>query len=123
MPEPVAAALHYGVAGSADGTTFLVYDLGGGTFDISLIKMTENSVEVLAVGGDHRLGGADWDEKLFDYIVEQTIEQMRRRSHPGRRGRAAGTARAGGEDQAGAVQGRDQDDHRSATPGPRPRSS
>jgi molecular chaperone DnaK len=75
VPEPVAAALHYGVSGSADGTTFLVYDLGGGTFDISLIKMTEKSVEVLAVGGDHRLGGADWDEKLFDYIVEETIAQ------------------------------------------------
>ena len=75
VPEPVAAALHYGVAGSADGTTFLVYDLGGGTFDISLIKMTEDSVEVLAVDGDHHLGGADWDERLFDYIMEQTIEQ------------------------------------------------
>jgi molecular chaperone DnaK (HSP70) len=75
VPEPVAAALHYGVSGSADGTTFLVYDLGGGTFDISLIKMTDTSVEVLAVGGDHRLGGTDWDEKLFNYIVEQTIAQ------------------------------------------------
>ena len=75
VPEPVAAALHYGVSGSADGTTFLVYDLGGGTFDISLITMTEDSVEVLAVGGDHRLGGADWDEKLFDYIVDQTIAE------------------------------------------------
>ena len=75
VPEPVAAALHYGVAGSADGTTFLVYDLGGGTFDISLIKMTGDSVEVIAVDGDHRLGGADWDAKLFDYIVEQTIAQ------------------------------------------------
>ncbi len=75
VPEPVAAALHYGVTGTAGGTTFLVYDLGGGTFDISLIKMTEDSVEVLAVGGDHMLGGADWDKKLFDHIVEQTIEQ------------------------------------------------
>jgi molecular chaperone DnaK len=75
VPEPVAAALHYGVTGSADGVTFLVYDLGGGTFDISLIKMTETSVEVVAVGGDHRLGGADWDEKLFDYIVEATIAE------------------------------------------------
>ena len=75
VPEPVAAALHYGVTGSADGTTFLVYDLGGGTFDISLIKMTEDSVEVVAVGGDHRLGGADWDEKLFDFIVEATIAE------------------------------------------------
>ena len=75
VPEPVAAALHYGVSGSADGTTFLVYDLGGGTFDVSLIKMTETSVEVLAVGGNSRLGGADWDEKLFDHIVDQLIEQ------------------------------------------------
>lgn len=75
VPEPVAAALHYGVTGSADGTTFLVYDLGGGTFDISLIKMTETSVEVLAVGGNSRLGGADWDEKLFDHILDQLIGQ------------------------------------------------
>jgi molecular chaperone DnaK (HSP70) len=75
VPEPVAAALHYGVTGSADGTTFLVYDLGGGTFDISLIKMTDTSVEVLAVGGNHRLGGADWDEKLFDYVLDQLTGQ------------------------------------------------
>jgi molecular chaperone DnaK (HSP70) len=75
VPEPVAAALHYGVTGSADGTTFLVYDLGGGTFDVSLIKLTKTAVEVLAVGGNSRLGGADWDEKLFDYILDQLIEQ------------------------------------------------
>jgi molecular chaperone DnaK len=75
VPEPVAAALQYGVTGSADGTTFLVYDLGGGTFDISLIRMTDDAVEVLVTGGDHRLGGADWDEKLFEYIVDQAIGQ------------------------------------------------
>jgi molecular chaperone DnaK len=75
VPEPVAAALQYGVTGSADGTTFLVYDLGGGTFDISLIRMTEISIEVLTVGGDHRLGGADWDQKLLDYLVEETVRQ------------------------------------------------
>jgi molecular chaperone DnaK len=75
VPEPVAAALQYGVGGSADGTTFLVYDLGGGTFDISLIRMTDTSIEVLVVGGDHRLGGADWDEKLLNHIVEQVIAQ------------------------------------------------
>jgi molecular chaperone DnaK len=75
VPEPVAAALHYGVTGSADGTTFLVYDLGGGTFDISLITMTDTSVQVLAVGGNHRLGGADWDEKLFDYLLDQLTQQ------------------------------------------------
>ena len=75
VPEPVAAALQYGVSGSADGTAFLVYDLGGGTFDISFIQMTDTSIEVLVVGGDHRLGGADWDEKLLDHLVEQTITQ------------------------------------------------
>jgi molecular chaperone DnaK (HSP70) len=75
VPEPVAAALQYGVGGGADGTTFLVYDLGGGTFDISLIRMTDTSIEVLVVGGDHRLGGADWDEKLLNHIVEQVIAQ------------------------------------------------
>ena len=75
VPEPVAAALHYGVSGSADGTTFLVYDLGGGTFDVSLIRMTETSVEVIAVGGNSKLGGADWDKKLFDHILEELIGQ------------------------------------------------
>jgi molecular chaperone DnaK len=75
VPEPVAAALQYGVTGSADGTTFLVYDLGGGTFDISLIRMTDTTIEVLTVGGDHRLGGADWDQKLLDYIVEEAVRQ------------------------------------------------
>jgi len=75
VPEPVAAALQYGVTGSADGTTFLVYDLGGGTFDISLIRMTDTSIEVLVVGGDHRLGGADWDEKLLDHLVERTVAE------------------------------------------------
>jgi actin-like ATPase involved in cell morphogenesis len=75
VPEPVAAAMHYGVTGSADGNIFLVYDLGGATFDVTLIQVTEDTIGVLAVGGDHILGGADWDKKLFDYIVEQTIEQ------------------------------------------------
>jgi molecular chaperone DnaK (HSP70) len=75
VPEPVAAALQYGVTGSADGTTFLVYDLGGGTFDVSLIRMTDTSIEVLVVGGDHKLGGADWDERLLTHLVEQTIAQ------------------------------------------------
>jgi molecular chaperone DnaK len=75
VPEPVAAALQYGVTGSADGTTFLVYDLGGGTFDISLIRMTDTCIEVLVVGGDHRLGGADWDQKLLDHFVEETVTQ------------------------------------------------
>jgi molecular chaperone DnaK len=75
VPEPVAAALSYGITGTAEGTTFVVYDLGGGTFDATLIKMTDTSVEVLGVDGDHRLGGADWDSRLFEYFKEQVIEQ------------------------------------------------
>ena len=75
VPEPVAAALHYGITGSAEGRILLVYDLGGGTFDISLIRLTDESAEVLTVGGDHHLGGADWDEKLLEYIVDQAIIQ------------------------------------------------
>jgi molecular chaperone DnaK (HSP70) len=73
VPEPVAAAFQYGIAGRAEGTTVLVYDLGGGTFDVSLIKLTDTAIEVLVVDGDHKLGGADWDAKLLDYIVDQTV--------------------------------------------------
>jgi molecular chaperone DnaK len=75
VPEPVAAALSYGMSGSADGTTFVVYDLGGGTFDATLIRMTDTTVEVLAVDGNHQLGGADWDRRLFEYLVRQVVEQ------------------------------------------------
>jgi molecular chaperone DnaK len=75
VPEPVAAALHYGATGSANGTTFLVYDLGGGTFDISLIRLGETWVEVLVTGGNARLGGADWDERLYGHLLEQLIAQ------------------------------------------------
>ena len=109
-----------GSPAAADGTTFLVYDLGGGTFDISLIKMTETSVEVLAVGGNHRLGGADWDEKLFDHLVEQLIAQCGDDSVARRRGGAAGAAHAGRADQEGAVQGREPRRSSAATPGRRP---
>ncbi|HET7018358.1 MAG TPA: Hsp70 family protein [Streptosporangiaceae bacterium] len=73
VPEPVAAAFQYGVTGRAEGTTVLVYDLGGGTFDVSLIRLTDTAIEVLVVDGDHQLGGADWDAKLLEHIVDQTV--------------------------------------------------
>jgi molecular chaperone DnaK (HSP70) len=76
VPEPVAAALHYGITGSADGTTILVFDLGGGTFDVSLMRMTEDRIEVVATGGDHHLGGADWDEKLLAHLVDEVTAQV-----------------------------------------------
>ena len=75
IPEPVAAALAYGVADSADGTTFLVYDLGGATFDVTLMRMTSTSMEVLYVDGDHKLGGANWDARLYALMKDQSVEQ------------------------------------------------
>jgi molecular chaperone DnaK len=75
VPEPVAAALHYGMAADKDGKTILVYDLGGGTFDVTLIRLTPEQVEVLVVEGDHRLGGADWDEVLFNYMLDEVASQ------------------------------------------------
>src|SRR5664280_2540259 len=73
VPEPVAAALHYGMADDKDGKTILVYDLGGGTFDVTLIRLTPELVEVLIAEGDHKLGGADWDEVLFNYLLEEVV--------------------------------------------------
>ncbi len=69
MSEPIAAALAYGF-GRLDGDsspeheTVLVYDLGGGTFDATVIELADRRVSVLAVEGDHQLGGADWDERI-----------------------------------------------------------
>lgn len=75
VPEPVAAALQYGISGSADGRTVLVYDLGGGTFDISLISITADQIAVLHTDGDHTLGGADWDQALYDHMLDQVVAQ------------------------------------------------
>jgi molecular chaperone DnaK len=66
--EPTAAAMAYGGAGP-DDTTYLVFDLGGGTLDVSLIEAGEGVVEVRATGGDSMLGGNDWDERIVDYVV------------------------------------------------------
>ena len=73
LSEPIAAALAYGF-GRLDGSpdlakgvqheTVLVYDLGGGTFDVTVIELADRRISVLAVEGDHQLGGADWDERL-----------------------------------------------------------
>jgi molecular chaperone DnaK (HSP70) len=75
VPEPVAAALQYGISGTADGKTVLVYDLGGGTFDVSIISITEDEIAVLHTDGDYSLGGADWDKILYEHFVEETVSQ------------------------------------------------
>ncbi|MFF7370658.1 molecular chaperone DnaK [Streptomyces tricolor] len=68
--EPTAAALAYGLDKENDQTV-LVFDLGGGTFDVSLLEMGEGVIEVKATNGDTRLGGDDWDQRVVDHLVQQ----------------------------------------------------
>ena len=70
LNEPTAAAIAYGLDHGAHGT-YAIYDLGGGTFDISILKLSQGVFEVLATGGDSALGGDDFDHRLFCWIIEQ----------------------------------------------------
>ena len=67
--EPTAAALAYGLDKGEKEQTILVFDLGGGTFDVSLLEIGDGIVEVKATNGDNQLGGDDWDQKLVDHLV------------------------------------------------------
>jgi molecular chaperone DnaK len=67
--EPTAAALAYGLDKGEKEQTILVFDLGGGTFDVSLLEIGEGVIEVKATAGDNRLGGDDWDAKVVDHLV------------------------------------------------------
>jgi molecular chaperone DnaK len=73
IEEPVAAAMYYGMVTPGVNKTILVYDLGGGTFDTTVIQLVDGDVTVVCTDGSHSLGGADWDEAiatyLFDYFV------------------------------------------------------
>ncbi len=69
--EPTAAALAYGLDKGQSDQTILVFDLGGGTFDVSLLEIGEGVVEVKATSGDNHLGGDDWDAKLVDWMVKK----------------------------------------------------
>jgi molecular chaperone DnaK (HSP70) len=68
--EPTAAAIAYGLQDDRDQVV-LVYDLGGGTFDVSVIEIRNGSVSVIATGGDHELGGRDWDEQVVNYLSQE----------------------------------------------------
>ena len=68
--EPTAAALAYGLDKGEDHT-ILIYDLGGGTFDVSILELGDGVFEVVATAGDNRLGGDDFDQKIIDYPVEE----------------------------------------------------
>ena len=69
--EPTAAAIAYGLDNAAEGV-YAIYDLGGGTFDISILRLTQGVFEVIATGGDSALGGDDFDRALADFISEKT---------------------------------------------------
>lgn len=71
LNEPTAAAVAYGLDRQAEGVT-VVYDLGGGTFDVSILRLSQGVFEVLATGGDSALGGDDFDHVLADWIIQQS---------------------------------------------------
>ncbi|OFP35566.1 molecular chaperone DnaK [Corynebacterium sp. HMSC071B10] len=69
--EPTAAALAYGLEKNDSEQTILVFDLGGGTFDVSLLEIGDGVVEVLATAGDNELGGDDWDNRIVEWLVDK----------------------------------------------------
>jgi molecular chaperone DnaK len=74
IQEPIAAALHYEAEFATRDQDILVFDLGGGTFDTTVIKVADGDVRAVCTDGDNRLGGADWDDKLADFLVENFLE-------------------------------------------------
>ena len=73
--EPTAAAIAYGTVQETENRVVLVYDLGGGTFDITMIDIQENSIDVICTGGDHNLGGKDWDDRIVAFLVQEFQRQ------------------------------------------------
>lgn len=72
--EPTAAALAYGINKKDKEQKILVYDLGGGTFDVSILDMADGTFEVLATNGDTHLGGDDWDQVIMDWLIKDVKE-------------------------------------------------
>ena len=98
--EPTAAALAYGLDKKND-EQIAVYDLGGGTFDISILEIGQGVFEVKATNGDTHLGGDDFDQRVIDWIAEEFRKEQRHRPAPGPHGAAAAEGGGGeGEDRA-----------------------
>ena len=76
ISEPTAAAIAYGLDNASEGV-YAVYDLGGGTFDISILRLTQGVFEVVATGGDSALGGDDYDQALVEFVLRQLGLQAR----------------------------------------------
>ncbi len=75
LPEPVAAALFYGIRQAGQTKTIAVYDLGGGTFDATLVRIGENQFQMLDFDGRKTLGGADWDERIVNWCIDQAVAE------------------------------------------------
>lgn len=73
--EPTAAALAYGMERAGQCQTVLVYDLGGGTFDVTIMQIGDGEISVIATGGDRNLGGFDWDNCVINFLNEEFIKQ------------------------------------------------
>ncbi len=73
--EPTAAAITYGVSDATENATVLVYDLGGGTFDVTMIDIKPGSIKVVCTGGDHSLGGKLWDDRIIEFVAQEFATQ------------------------------------------------
>ena len=73
--EPTAAAISYGYKHSSDKTV-MVYDLGGGTFDVTIVRISKGNIEVVGTEGNHILGGKDWDAAIVKYVCDQFIDEF-----------------------------------------------
>jgi molecular chaperone DnaK (HSP70) len=73
--EPTAAAITYGVSNARENNVVLVYDLGGGTFDVTLIDIQPGSIKVVCTGGDHALGGKLWDDRIIEFVAGEFSSQ------------------------------------------------
>ncbi|MFH1862707.1 MAG: Hsp70 family protein [bacterium] len=75
IPEPTAAAFYYGMEKAKEDEVVMIFDLGGGTFDVTLLAVKSGSVEAICIGGDHDLGGKDWDDVLINHCLNEAGEQ------------------------------------------------
>jgi molecular chaperone DnaK (HSP70)/uncharacterized protein YegL len=76
ISEPTSAALAYGMRPVQGSQTIMVYDLGGGTFDVSVVQITPTEQRVLGTDGDHNLGGKDWDDRIVSYLAQKFEDEF-----------------------------------------------
>ena len=75
IPEPIAAAYSYGLLDNDAPKTVLIYDLGGASFDVTIVKTVNAQAKIIATDGDHNLGGKDWDAEIQKYAIDQYVQQ------------------------------------------------